>query len=161
DVAMLLYKKLEPELEKSGLLDVYRETELKFIEVLARIEMNGVRVDPVKLKELSREFEAGLKELEKEIYAAVGYEFNLNSPIQLREVLFTTLELPNKKTTKTGEASTDVEVLTDLSKFHPVPEKVLEHRTLSKLKSTYLDALPRLINPATGRLHTSFSRVGS
>ncbi len=123
--------------------------------------MNGVRVDPIKLKELSKEFEAGLKELEKEIYAAVGYEFNLNSPIQLREVLFTTLELPRKKTTKTGEASTDVEVLTDLSKFHPVPEKVLEHRTLSKLKSTYLDALPRLINPATGRLHTSFSRVGS
>jgi len=161
DVAILLYKKLEPELEKAGLVDVYRETELKFIEVLARIEMNGVRVDPLKLKELSKEFDVGLKELEKEIYAAVGYEFNLNSPIQLREVLFATLELPSKKTTKTGEASTDVEVLTDLSKFHPVPEKVLEHRTLSKLKSTYLDALPKLINPATGRLHTSFSRVGS
>lgn len=161
DVAMILYKKLEPELEKAGLIDVYGETELKFIGVLARIEMNGVRVDPVKLKELSKEFESGLKELEKEIYAEVGYEFNLNSPVQLREVLFTTLDLPKKKTTKTGESSTDVEVLTDLSKFHPVPEKALEHRTLSKLKSTYLDALPRLINPATGRLHTSFSRVGS
>lgn len=161
DVAMILYKKLAPELEKTGVLDVYMETELKFIEVLARIEMNGVRVDPVKLKELSREFEAGLAELEKEIYAEVGYEFNLNSPIQLRDVLFNTLGLPQKKTTKTGESSTDVEVLTDLGKFHVVPEKVLEHRTLSKLKSTYLDSLPRLINPATGRLHTSFSRVGS
>ena len=161
DVAMMLYKKLAPELERTGVLDVYMETELKFIEVLARIEMNGVRVDPVKLKELSREFEAGLTELEKEIYAEVGYEFNLNSPIQLRDVLFNTLGLPQKKTTKTGESSTDVEVLTDLGKFHSVPEKVLEHRTLSKLKSTYLDSLPRLINPSTGRLHTSFSRVGS
>ena len=161
DVAMILYKKLAPELERTGVLDVYMETELKFIEVLARIEMNGVRVDPVKLKELSREFEAGLTELEKEIYAEVGYEFNLNSPIQLRDVLFNTLGLPQKKTTKTGESSTDVEVLTDLGKFHSVPEKVLEHRTLSKLKSTYLDSLPRLINPSTGRLHTSFSRVGS
>lgn len=161
DVAMLLTKKLAPELEEMGVADVFRETELKFIEVLARIEMNGVKVDASKLRELSKEFEAALKNIEKEIYEEVGYEFNLNSPLQLRDVLFSTLDLPCKKLTKTGEPSTDVEVLTDLSKFHPVPEKVLEHRTLSKLKSTYVDALPRLINPHTGRIHTSFNPVGS
>jgi len=161
DVAMLLSIKLSEELEQTDLADVFRDTELKFIEVLARVEMNGVKVDDSKLGELSVEFESGLREIEKEIYAEVGYEFNLNSPIQLREVLFTTLDLPQKKLTKTGEPSTDVEVLTDLSKFHAVPEKVLEHRTLSKLKSTYVDALPKLINPKTGRIHTSFNPVGS
>jgi DNA polymerase-1 len=161
DVAMLLSRKLSPELEEAGLARVFRDIELKFIEVLARIEINGVKVDAAKLRELSKEFDAGLKDIEKSIYEEVGYEFNLNSPIQLRQVLFETLGLPQKKLTKTGESSTDVEVLSDLSKFHPVPEKVLEHRTLSKLKSTYVDALPRLINPKTGRLHTSFNRVGS
>ena len=161
DVAMLLAEKLARELEELNLLRVYRDIELKFIEVLARIEINGVKVDAARLKELSKEFEAGLKEIEKAIFEEVGYEFNLNSPIQLRQVLFETLSLPQKKLTKTGESSTDVEVLNDLSKFHPVPEKVLEHRTLSKLKSTYVDALPRLINPRTGRLHTSFNPVGS
>ncbi|HET7290057.1 MAG TPA: DNA polymerase I [Thermodesulfobacteriota bacterium] len=161
DVAMLLSEKLAPELEAAGLTRVFRDIELKFIEVLARIEINGVKVDAVRLKELSKEFDSLLKDIEKAIYEEVGYEFNLNSPIQLRQVLFDTLGLPQKKLTKTGESSTDVEVLNDLSKFHPVPEKVLEHRTLSKLKSTYVDALPRLINPKTGRLHTSFNPVGS
>ena len=161
DVAMLLAGKLAGELEELGLLRVYRDVELRFIEVLARIEINGVKVDAGRLRELSKEFEAGLKDIEKAIFEEVGYEFNLNSPIQLRQVLFETLSLPQKKLTKTGESSTDVEVLNDLSKFHPVPEKVLEHRTLSKLKSTYVDALPRLINPRTGRLHTSFNPVGS
>jgi DNA polymerase-1 len=161
DVAMLLSEKLAGELDELDLLRVYRDIELKFIEVLARIEINGVKVDAARLRELSKEFEAGLKDIEKAIFEEVGYEFNLNSPIQLRQVLFETLRLPQKKLTKTGESSTDVEVLNDLSKFHPVPEKVLEHRTLSKLKSTYVDALPRLINPRTGRLHTSFNPVGS
>jgi len=161
DVAILLSEKLAPELEAAGLTRVYRDIELKFIEVLARIEINGVKVDAARLKELSKEFDASLKDIEKAIYEEVGYEFNLNSPIQLRQVLFETLGLPQKKVTKTGESSTDVEVLSDLSKLHSVPEKVLEHRTLSKLKSTYVDALPRLINPRTGRLHTSFNPVGS
>ena len=161
DVAILLSEKLAPKLEAAGLTRVYRDIELKFIEVLARIEINGVKVDAARLKELSKEFDASLKDIEKAIYEEVGYEFNLNSPIQLRQVLFETLGLPQKKVTKTGESSTDVEVLSDLSKLHSVPEKVLEHRTLSKLKSTYVDALPRLINPRTGRLHTSFNPVGS
>lgn len=161
DVAMLISKILAPQLEEIGLTDVFSDTELRFIRVLAKIETNGVKVDAEKLKDLSKEFEGWLGEIEKEIFSEVGYEFNLNSPLQLREVLFETLELPQKKLTKKGDPSTDVEVLTDLSKFHLVPEKVLEHRTLSKLKSTYLDALPKLINPKTGRIHTSFNPVGS
>lgn len=161
DVAMLISKILAPQLEEIGLTDVFSDTELRFIRVLAKIETNGVKVDAEKLKDLSKEFEGWLGEIEKEIFSEVGYEFNLNSPLQLREVLFETLELPQKKLTKKGDPSTDVEVLTDLSKFHVVPEKVLEHRTLSKLKSTYLDALPKLINPKTGRIHTSFNPVGS
>ncbi len=161
DVAMLLSKILAPELDEINLTDVFRDIELKFIRVLSKIEMNGVKVDSAKLKDLSKEFDQGLKEIEAEIFSEVGYEFNLNSPLQLREVLFETLDLPQRKLTKTGEPSTDVEVLTDLSKFHKIPEKVLEHRTLSKLKSTYVDALPKLINPDTGRIHTSFNPVGS
>ena len=161
DVAMLLSKILAPQLKECGLNDVFRDIQLKFIRVLAKVEMCGVKVDAEKLKNLSKEFEEELKEIEKDIFAEVGYEFNLNSPLQLREVLFDTLELPQKKLTKKGEPSTDVEVLTDLSKFHKVPEKVLEHRTFSKLKSTYVDSLPKLINPSTGRIHTSFNPVGS
>lgn len=161
DVAMLLSKILAPDLDKINLTDVFRNIELEFIRVLAKIEINGVNIDADKLRELSREFESLLKEIEKEIFSEVGYEFNLNSPLQLREVLFDTLDLPQKKLTKKGDPSTDVEVLTDLSKFHLVPEKVLEHRTLSKLKSTYVDSLPKLVNPDTGRIHTSFNPVGS
>jgi len=161
DVAMLLSKILDLKLKEIGLENVFNHIELKFIRVLAQIEKNGVYIDAGKLKELSKEFEQLLKDIEKEIFSEVGYEFNLNSPLQLREVLFDTLDLPQKKLTKKGEPSTDVEVLTDLSKFHMVPEKVLEHRTLSKLKSTYIDSLPKLINPDTGRIHTSFNPVGS
>ena len=161
DVAMLLRNVLSPKLEEIKLVDVFGDIELKFIKVLAKIEMNGVYIDADKLKELSKEFESLLEQIQKDIFSEVGYEFNLNSPLQLREVLFETLDLPQKKLTKKGEPSTDVEVLTDLSKFHIVPEKVLEHRTLSKLKSTYVDSLPKLINPSTGRIHTSFNPVGS
>jgi DNA polymerase I len=161
DVAFILSQLLAPKLEEYGLTEVFTDTELRFIEVLARIEINGVRIDASKLGELSKEFSGLLKEIEKDIYSEVGHEFNLNSPLQLREVLFEKLGLPKKKLTKAGEPSTDVEVLTDLSKFHPVPEKVLEHRTLAKLKSTYVDTLPKLINPETGRIHTSFNPVGS
>ncbi|MBI2487877.1 MAG: DNA polymerase I [Deltaproteobacteria bacterium] len=161
DVAMILSKKLTSQLEEINLINVFRNTELNFIEVLARIEMNGVKVDSAILDGLSVEFERSLEEVAKEIYGEVGFEFNLNSPIQLREVLFDKLRLPMKKLTKTGEASTDVEVLNELSKFHHIPQKVLEHRGLSKLKSTYVDALPKLINPETGRIHTSFNQVGA
>ncbi len=161
DVAMILSKKLTSELEKLTLLDVFKDIELKFIEVLARMEMNGVKVNSELLERLSIDFEKSLEKIAEEVYAQVGFRFNLNSPIQLREILFDKLGLPQKKMTKSGEASTDVEVLTELSKFHPVPEKVLEHRGLSKLKSTYVDSFPKLINLRTGRIHTSFNQAGT
>jgi DNA polymerase-1 len=161
DVAMLLFKKLVPLLQELNLMKVFKEVYLRLIEVLARVEINGVKVDSSRLKELSMEFQAGLESLASDIYSQVGYEFNLNSPIQLREVLFGKLRLPMKKLTRTGEPSTDVDVLNDLSRLHPVPERILEFRGLSKLKSTYVDALPKLINPETGRIHTSFNQVGT
>ncbi|MGH7799923.1 MAG: DNA polymerase I [Thermodesulfobacteriota bacterium] len=161
DVAMILSKKLASELEKLNLLTVFKDIELKFIEVLARMEMNGVKVNSELLERLSIDFEKSLEKIAEEIYAQVGFRFNLNSPIQLREILFEKLGLQQKKMTKSGEASTDVEVLTELSKLHPVPKKVLEHRGLSKLKSTYIDSFPKLINPLTGRIHTSFNQAGT
>jgi len=161
DVAMILSKKLMPKLKELNLLKAFNDVHLKLIEVLARMEMNGVKVDSSGLGELSLEFEAGLDELAQEIYSDVGFKFNLNSPIQLREVLFVNLKLPKKKLTRKGEPSTDVEVLSALSKIHPVPEKLLEFRGLSKLKSTYVDALPKIINAETGRIHTSFNQVGT
>ncbi len=161
DVALLLCRKLVPLLEEINLIKVFNDVYLKLIEVLARVEINGVKVDSSRLKDLSTEFQAGLEDLAIHIYEQVGFEFNLNSPIQLREVLFDRLGLPKKKLTRTGEPSTDVDVLNDLSRLHPVPQKILEYRGLSKLKSTYVDALPKLINPETGRIHTSFNQVGT
>jgi DNA polymerase I len=161
DVALILSKKLSHQLEELNLLSVFNDIELKFIEVLARMEINGVKVDSHLFENMSVEFEKEIERIAKDIYSEVGSEFNLNSPIQLREVLFDKLRLPRKKLTKTGEASTDVEVLVELAKFHPVPEKALEHRGVSKLKSTYVDALPKLINPRTGRIHTSFNQTGT
>ncbi len=161
DVAMILSKKLMPKLKELNLVKVFEDVHLKLIEVIARMEISGVKVDSSRLYELSLEFARGLDELAKEIYSQVGYKFNLNSPLQLREVLFVNLKLPKKKLTKKGESSTDVEVLSDLSRLHPVPEKVLEFRGLSKLKSTYVDALPKIINAETGRIHTSINQVGT
>lgn len=161
DVALLLCRKLFPLLGEMDLIGVFTEFYLRLIEVLARVEMNGVKVASSRLRELSKGFHAGLERLANDIYSEVGFEFNLNSPIQLRGVLFDRLGLPRKKLTRTGEPSTDVDVLTDLSGLHPVPQKILEFRGLSKLKSTYVDALPRLINPDTGRIHTSFNQVGT
>lgn len=161
NLAIMLSRVLKPELEKIKVAQVFKDVELEFIQVLAQVEMNGVKVDAERLKELSNEFEIYLEKVAKEIYAKVGYEFNLNSPLQLRRVLFDTLGLPKSKLTKKGEPSTDVEVLNNLSKLNPVPQKVLEHRALSKLKSTYVDSLPKLINSETGRIHTFFNPVGS
>ncbi len=161
DVAMILSEILTLELEKLNLLGVFNDIELKFIEVLARLEMNGVKVSSSLLDRLSIDFEKNLEKIAEEIYAQVGFRFNLNSPIQLREVLFDKLQLPQKKLTKSGEASTDVEVLNELAKLHPVPKKVLDYRGLSKLKSTYIDAFPKLIHPKTGRIHTSFNQTGT
>src|SRR5208337_1392335 len=120
----------------------------------------GIGIDGEALKSMSLEFSEQLSRLERECYQLAGREFNLNSPIKLREVLFSHLKLPTKglKKTKSG-VSTDVDVLTTLAAIHPLPRKLLEYRGLAKLRSTYVDALPALIDPTTGRIHTSFHQA--
>jgi DNA polymerase I len=140
---------------------VFMDFELKFIEVLARMEINGVKVDANHLENMSVEFEKELEGIARDIYFKAGSEFNLNSPIQLGEILFDKLGIPKKKLTRTGKASTDDEILEELAKLNPVAAMVREHRKLSKLKSTYVDALPKLINPKTGRIHTSLKQTGT
>ncbi len=137
---------------------LYRELELPLAGVLARIECRGVELDTGKLREIGVEVGASLVALEKEIHALAGQPFNISSNKQLAEVLFGKLGLPVVRKTKTG-ASTDADTLEELAALHPVPAKVVEYRGLAKLKGTYIDALPALVNPQTGRLHTSFNQA--
>ncbi len=145
-------------LEKEGLLNLYETIEIPLKSVLETMEKNGVLVDVKELQHTSKEYAEKLKQIEKKVHTLSKSEFNLNSPKQLAEILFEKLKLPVVRKTKTGY-STDVEVLTELSKKHEVPRLLLEHRSLSKLKSTYLDALPDLVNSKTGRIHTSFHQT--
>src|SRR3990172_702489 len=154
DVAGLLKK----ELEADDLWGLYSEIELPLARVLSEMEAAGIRVDAGKLAELSKEIEIALTSLEREIYAASGMEFNINSPRQLAELLFEKLKLKPTKKTKTG-FSTDEEVLTQLAAQHDVPRLIINFRQLSKLKSTYVDALGAIVNPSTGRIHTSFNQT--
>lgn len=158
DVALRLADVLAPRLEAEGLRELFDTLECPLIEVLAEMERNGIRVDPTRLLAQSAEYATRIAELETRIFAAVGHEFNLDSPIQLRQVLFTELGLPIIKRTKTG-ASTDQEVLEELADRHPVCALMMDRRKLNKLKGTYLDALPELINPRTGRVHASFNQT--
>ncbi|HUJ39613.1 MAG TPA: DNA polymerase, partial [Candidatus Acidoferrales bacterium] len=129
---------------------------------LARMERTGVRIDPQALEEMSRTLEKELGAREKEIYKMAGAPFNINSPSQLAEVLFDKLDLPApKKSAKTGARSTAADVLETLAAKHPLPKQVLEFREAAKLKSTYVDALPRLVSRADGRLHTRLSQTGT
>ena len=145
-------------LKEVGLLGLYEEIERPLVAVLAAMERNGIRVDPARLNEFSRELDVHLERITREIYALAGGEFNIGSPKQLATVLFEKLKLPPVKKTKTGY-STDADVLEQLALGHELPAKIIEHRTLAKLKSTYADALPALIHPATGRIHTSFNQL--
>jgi DNA polymerase-1 len=128
------------------------------IEVLAELEFNGIRIDPKRLAELSQRYGERLAVLEQEIEELAGHPLNIGSPKQLAQVLFQELGLPVVKKTKTG-ASTDADVLEQLADSHPLPKKIVEYRQYSKLKSTYVDALPTMIHPETGRVHTSFNQV--
>jgi DNA polymerase-1 len=150
---------LAAELEDAGLESLFRDVELPLIPVLATMERNGVAIDVPYLHSFSKELADRLAEIEKEAYASVGHEFNLNSPSKLGDVLYKELKLPQAKRTRTGQASTGAEVLEELRGAHPVIELVLEQRQLSKLKSTYVDALPLLVNPDTGRVHTTFNQT--
>lgn len=141
-----------------GMDRLYREIEMPLAAVLADMEMTGVKVDAGRLRELSSEMDFTLNKLVAEIYRHAGEEFNINSTKQLGHVLFERLGLPPVKKTKTGY-STDAEVLETLAELHPVVGKVLEYREIAKLKSTYVDALPELINPRTGRIHTTFNQT--
>ncbi|HXJ84467.1 MAG TPA: DNA polymerase, partial [Candidatus Methylomirabilis sp.] len=150
---------MEPRaLEDAGLLSLYEEIERPLVTVLAEMERHGIRVEPTRLAEFSRELELSIERTTREIYRLAGEEFNIGSPKQLATVLFEKLKLPPVKKTKTGY-STDADVLEQLAVGHELPAKVVEHRTLAKLKSTYADALPTLINPRTGRIHTSFNQL--
>lgn len=158
DVTFRIRQMLVPRLKGEGLEELYRQIEMPLVLVLAKMEMNGVRVDVPRLRKTSAEYEIKLREIEKTVHAAAGEPFNLNSTKQLADVLFEKLKLPVIRKTKTGY-STDVDVLTELAASHEVPKLLLEYRSLSKLKSTYLDALADLVNPVTKRIHTSFNQT--
>jgi DNA polymerase I len=161
EVVLRLHDALQPELEDHQLLRLLETIELPLIAVLVDMEWHGVRLDLDRLSEISRTFAAELADLERTIYQAAGTDFNINSTPQLRHVLFEKHQLPVLKKTKTGP-STDYEVLEQLAAMgHEVPRLLIEYRELSKLKSTYVDALPGFINPATGRIHTSFNQAGA
>ena len=157
DIPFRLTEILEPKLHESGLSKLFTELELPLIEVLAEMEFNGIRVDLPSLEKLSRRYGIRIAELEREIHQLAGHPFNIDSPKQLAQVLFEELQLPIARRTKTGP-STDAEVLQQLSSLHTLPARVLEYRQYGKLKSTYVDALPTLVHPQTGRVHTSFKQ---
>jgi DNA polymerase-1 len=158
DIALRLTQLLVPRISQDGLEPLFNDLEMPLIPVLARMEMHGVKVDVGLLRSLSSELDRETRALEEEIHRLAGESFNINSPQQLGGVLFEKLKLPVVRKTKTGY-STDVEVLKELAKGHVLPGKVLDYRSLIKLKSTYVDALPRLVNPETGRIHTSFNQT--
>jgi DNA polymerase-1 len=153
----------EPELKEKKLWSLFTEVEMPLVPVLAAMEEAGIGFDVDQLERMSRELASRLGEIEAQIYEMVGYSLNVNSTQQLSDALFKTLDLPSQgvRRTKTGHYSTAAGVLERLEDVHPVVNLVLEHRTLSKLKSTYVDALPRMVNPDTGRLHTSYNQTGT
>ncbi len=158
DVIGRLRRSLEAELRKRELWRLFTEVEMPLIPVLARMERNGVALDTEFLRHMSQGLGEQLLKSEQEIYDYVGHRFNVNSPQQLSSVLFEELKLPGAKRTKSGY-STDASVLERLKEVYPVVKLILEYRQLMKLRSTYIDALPALINPGTGRLHTSFNQA--
>ncbi len=152
------WKHIAAELDERALRAIYDDIERPLIPVLALMERHGIRVDPGRLEVFAKELERQVDNLTREIYALAGEEFNIGSPKQLGQILFEKLKLPAFRRTKTGY-STDERVLTDLAAGHELPGKILEHRSLSKLKGTYADALPLLVNPRTGRIHTTFNQL--
>jgi DNA polymerase I len=162
DIAGRLTSALRTEVEEAGLLKLYDEIDLPLLPVLARMEQAGVKIDTAALAQMSIELQREIGVKEGEIYRAAGMEFNVGSPKQLGDVLFNRMNLP--KPVKYGKGrtiSTAVDVLEELAENHPIARMVLDYRQLTKLKSTYVDALPALINPATQRVHTTFNQTGT
>lgn len=162
DITLRLKNYLEPKLEEVGVTQLFYEIEMPLVRVLADMELNGVRIDTAALAETSDILTKRLNEIEKRIYELAGKEFNIASPKQVGEILFGELKIVEKpKKTKTGQYVTSEEVLQQLSGKHEIVGKILEHRGLKKLLGTYVDALPKLINPRTGHIHTSFNQTAT
>jgi DNA polymerase-1 len=158
DITFRLYETFQKKLLELGMTGLCEEVEFPLVSVLARMERAGVSIDVGHLSNMSKELEKQLERLTKEIHRAAGTSFNINSTQQLAEILFNKLKLQSVRKTKTG-FSTDVAVLETLKGSHPIIEMLLDFRQSTKLKSTYIDALPKLINPSTGRVHTSFNQT--
>jgi DNA polymerase-1 len=159
EVVVRLQDRLEPRIDEEGLGNLFREVELPLIRVLAEMEKIGIALDVDSLAVISEELAAELGKLTEEIYELAGVEFNINSPKQVGEVLFDKINLPSfQKTQKQRVASTRMDILEELALQHPLPRKILDYRSLSKLKGTYVDSLPGLVHPETGRIHTTFNQ---
>ena len=160
DVTLRLHEALWPRLaENPALVRLFEDIEMPLVPILARMERHGVRVNVEMLREQSRELERRILDIEREAHTLAGQAFNIGSPKQIQEVLYEKLKLPVLRKTPTGQASTAEDVLVELALDYPLPRLILEHRSLSKLKSTYTDKLPEMINPRTGRVHTSYHQA--
>lgn len=160
DFTLRLMHKLKPQVAAIGAEKLLHEIELPLCKVLAKVEANGVKIDTTFLKKISDDMAAELEKITFDIYTLAGKEFNINSTAQLSDILFNQLKLtPMRKTAKKTAYSTDVNVLTELAKVHDLPRRILDYRRLQKLKSTYVDALPLLVSPVTGRVHTSYNQA--
>jgi DNA polymerase I len=161
DFLLRLAPVLRQEVEKQGLDKIYQQIDLPLAPVLARMEATGVLVDKGALERISAKAQDEIGRLEKSIYELAGFEFKIGSPVQLAEVLFDRLSLQPPRRSRAKTRSTSAEVLEELALIHDLPKRILEYRELAKVKSTYADALPKLMHPATGRLHTRFSQTGT
>ena len=160
DMTGRLRQALEGPLAKQGLTHLLTDMEMPLVPVLVTMQRHGIKLDSGALHEMSRDLHQQLQQVETDLYQSIGHTVNINSPQQLSDVLFQELGLPRTKRTKTGY-STDANSLEGLKGMHPVVDQILEYRQVSKLKSTYVDALPEMVNPATGRIHTSYNQTGS
>jgi DNA polymerase-1 len=163
DVTLRLMHVQRPKLDELGLQKLLNAVDMPLVPVLLDMELAGVKINAAFLNEMSQRFDVRLKEIEAQVYQLVGFEFNLNSPAQLGDALFGKLGLkaPGERKTSTGKVSVAADVLESMRGVHPVIDLILEQRQLSKIKGTYLDALPKLVNPNTGRVHTSFNQTGA
>ncbi|HMD47978.1 MAG TPA: DNA polymerase I [Bryobacteraceae bacterium] len=162
DLAFTLAERLIPEIDQQGFRKIYEEIDLPLASVLARMEQTGIRIEPRQLKLLSERLDSDIQRLSSEIYELAGKPFNINSPVQLGKILFEEMNLPAPvKYGKGKTISTAADVLEGLAAEHEIARKVLDYRQLTKLKGTYIDALPELIDPHTGRLHTTFNQAGA
>ena len=161
DVTGRLRTFFDPQLRRAGIWELFTDVEMALVPVLVDMQRNGIGLNVGSLHEMSRDLAQHLRRVEQAIYDSVGHTVNINSPQQLSDLLFNELQLPKTKRTKTGGYTTDAGALEGLRGAHPVIDGVLEYRQLSKIKSTYVDSLPELINPRTGRIHTSYNQTGS